>query len=152
MFKLLTPLTVPQCTMIWHNWDLSCHVQLGDPLGQATAQMNVSDLRKALGLPAGELSPDSEQLVASFTQPSPGPALRRYRVRRESMEQLQLIKVALCLFACARCYPHILLMHICLCNLFYIVGNMKLCAWPYPNRVQAKFQAGLNQWHSRHMS
>jgi len=65
--------------------------ELGDPLGQATAQMNVSDLRKALGLPAGELSPDSEQLVASFAHPSPG--LRRYRVRRESMEQLQLIKL-----------------------------------------------------------
>ncbi|XP_046683280.1 G-protein-signaling modulator 2 isoform X2 [Homalodisca vitripennis] len=67
--------------------------ELGDPLGQATAQMNVSDLRKALGMPGGELSPDSEQLVASFAQPSPGPALRRYRVRRESMEQLQLIKL-----------------------------------------------------------
>lgn len=62
-------------------------------MGQATAQMNVSDLRKALGMPGGELSPDSEQLVASFGQPSPGPTLRRYRVRRQSMEQLDLIKV-----------------------------------------------------------
>lgn len=98
--------------------------QLGDPLGQATAQMNVSDLRKALGLPAGELSPDSEQLVASFTQPSPGPALRRYRVRRESMEQLQLIKVALRLFACSRCYPIFLMYLICLCNFLFTVGGV----------------------------
>lgn len=103
--------------IVYVNWNLywPC-VQLGDPLGQATAQMNVSDLRKALGLPAGELSPDSEQLVASFTQPSPGPALRRYRVRRESMEQLQLIKVALRLFACSRCYPNFLLYLICVCG------------------------------------
>lgn len=68
-------------------------LKLGDLLGQATAQMNVSDLRKALGMPGTELSPDSEKLVATFTQPSPGPALRRYRVRRQSMEQLDLIKV-----------------------------------------------------------
>lgn len=63
-------------------------------MGQATAQMNVSDLRKALGMPGDELSPESQQLVNTFCQPSPGPALRRYRVRRQSMEQLDLIKVA----------------------------------------------------------
>ena len=58
-------------------------------MGQATAQMNVSDLRKVLGLPSSDLSPDSLELVSS--QPSPG--LRRYRVRRQSMEQLDLLKV-----------------------------------------------------------
>lgn len=61
-------------------------------MGQATAQMNVSDLRKALGLPVDELSPTSLELVSALSnQPSPG--LRRYRVRRQSMEQLDLIKV-----------------------------------------------------------
>ncbi|KAE8748698.1 hypothetical protein FOCC_FOCC004501 [Frankliniella occidentalis] len=66
--------------------------ELGDPMGQATAQMNVSDLRKALGLPVDDLSPSSLELVSALSnQPSPG--LRRYRVRRQSMEQLDLIKL-----------------------------------------------------------
>lgn len=67
--------------------------ELGDPMGQATAQMNVSDLRKALGMPGDELSPESQQLMNTFCQPSPAPTLRRYRVRRESMELLDLIKL-----------------------------------------------------------
>lgn len=53
-------------------------------MGQATAQMNVTDLRKILGLPLNDLSPDSQQVALSA---------RRYRVRRQSMEQLNLIKV-----------------------------------------------------------
>uniref|UniRef100_A0A8D8YHZ0 G-protein-signaling modulator 2 n=1 Tax=Cacopsylla melanoneura TaxID=428564 RepID=A0A8D8YHZ0_9HEMI len=70
--------------------------QLGDPLGQVTAQMNVTDLRKALGMAASDLSPDSLQLInsynASSNQASPG--VRRYnRVRRNSMDQLDLIKL-----------------------------------------------------------
>ncbi|KAI5729805.1 G-protein-signaling modulator 2 isoform X6 [Diaphorina citri] len=69
--------------------------QLGDPLGQVTAQMNVTDLRKALGMSTNDLSPDSLQLINSYAnanQPSPG--VRRYnRVRRSSMEQLDLIKL-----------------------------------------------------------
>ncbi|RZF32416.1 hypothetical protein LSTR_LSTR001880 [Laodelphax striatellus] len=68
--------------------------ELGDPMGQATAQMNVSDLRKALGMPGDDLSPDTQQLMATFiAQPSPAPTLRRYRVRRQSMELLDLIKL-----------------------------------------------------------
>lgn len=54
-------------------------------MGQATAQMNVSDLRKVLGLPVSDLSPDSLELVS--------PGLQRYRVRRQSMEQLDLFEV-----------------------------------------------------------
>jgi hypothetical protein len=54
-------------------------------MGQATAQMNVSDLRKVLGLPTSDLSPDSLELVS--------PGIQRYRVRRQSMEQLDLFKV-----------------------------------------------------------
>jgi hypothetical protein len=54
-------------------------------MGQATAQMNVSDLRKVLGLPTSDLSPDSMELVS--------PGLQRYGVRRQSMEQLDLFEV-----------------------------------------------------------
>lgn len=48
-------------------------------MGQATAHMNVSDLRKVLGLPI---------VQDDVTQNS-------QRVRRQSMEQLDLIKVYL---------------------------------------------------------
>nr|CAD7460543.1 unnamed protein product [Timema tahoe] len=58
--------------------------ELGDPMGQATAQMNVSDLRKTLGLPYEPTSGAEED------RPSPG--MRRFRVRRQSMEELDLIQ------------------------------------------------------------
>lgn len=71
--------------------------QLGDAMGLATAQMNVSDLRKVLGIPNGDLSPDSQALVDSLGDASsPGSAsggIHRYRVRRQSMGLLDLIKV-----------------------------------------------------------
>nr|CAD7429326.1 unnamed protein product [Timema monikensis] len=59
--------------------------ELGDPMGQATAQMNVSDLRKTLGLPYEPTSGAEEE------RPSPG--MRRFRVRRQSMEELDLIQL-----------------------------------------------------------
>ncbi|KAK6627107.1 G-protein-signaling modulator 2 [Polyplax serrata] len=58
--------------------------ELGDPVGQSTAQVNVTDLRKVLGMPLEDVSPES--------QPSTQSA-RRNRVRRQSMEQLNLIKL-----------------------------------------------------------
>ncbi|CAB0007250.1 unnamed protein product [Nesidiocoris tenuis] len=74
------------------NMHLDISKEIGDNVGQATAQMNISDLRKVLGLPEGDLSPDSIKLVNTYsTQPSP--ALHRYRVRRESMKHLDIIKV-----------------------------------------------------------
>lgn len=66
-------------------------------MGQATAQMNISDLRKVLGLPEGDLSPDSIKLVNTYSN-QPSPALHRYRVRRESMNHLDIIKVCACFF------------------------------------------------------
>ncbi|KAF4517770.1 hypothetical protein B566_EDAN002975 [Ephemera danica] len=57
--------------------------QIGDQLGQATAQMNVTDLRKVLGLPTGDEENNQEQPSAS----------NNHRVRRQSMEQLDLIKM-----------------------------------------------------------
>ncbi|XP_049809258.1 G-protein-signaling modulator 2 isoform X1 [Schistocerca nitens] len=67
--------------------------ELGDTMGQATAQMNVSDLRKVLGLPVTDLSPESQQLLTSLSDQGSPACLRRYRVRRHSMEQLDLIKL-----------------------------------------------------------
>lgn len=76
-------------------------------MGQATAKMNIQDLRKVLGLSDDETSVKSpdvltppEQAMAS-TPPAQNSnekqietaAQRFHRVRRESMEQLNLIKV-----------------------------------------------------------
>ena len=84
-------------------WWLSVSLQLEDKLGQATAQMNVSDLRKVLGLPGGEESsmPESEESRTA----------RAHRVRRQSMEQLDLIKVD----------PHV-----CFFILFYVFSPLLL--------------------------
>jgi len=42
----------------------------------------------------GQLSPDSKELFDTISNTQPSPQLRRYRVRRQSMEQLDLLKVA----------------------------------------------------------
>lgn len=65
-------------------------------MGEDTAKLNLQDLHKALGIsPEGE-NGDSTSLIMS-TSPTKGPSpandLHRYRVRRESMELLDLIKV-----------------------------------------------------------
>lgn len=66
-------------------------LQLEDPMGEATAKMNIADLHKILNLP-DSTSPDEP---SNSTKSEAAPALRRIqRVRRESMEQLDLIKVA----------------------------------------------------------
>lgn len=74
---------------------------MGDTVGESTARMNVSDLRKMLGLPEGPIEADSLSDVRS-TAGSEGAASqtyssnsssRHFRVRRQSMEQLDLIKV-----------------------------------------------------------
>ncbi|KOB72642.1 G-protein-signaling modulator 2 [Operophtera brumata] len=62
---------------------------LGDVLGVATAQMNISDLRKVLGLPA-EQAPVPAAGPADSAPRTPCNALR---VRRQSMEQLSLIQI-----------------------------------------------------------
>ena len=65
--------------------------ELGDTMGQATAQMNVVDLQKMLGIEKADddkknlLNAASANIVAS----SPG----RYRLRRQSMDNLDLIKL-----------------------------------------------------------
>lgn len=80
---------------------------MGDSIGEATARMNVSDLRKVLGMP--DLPSDDESIdnndVTSQSQKNASAAQgnnttrdsssRQIRVRRQSMEQLDLIKVFL---------------------------------------------------------
>lgn len=85
--------------------------QLEDPMGEATAKMNVADLRKVLGLDEEEISVKSPSLTVINDQldvtnsalsyksnsnsiPERTTEYQRFhRVRRESMEQLNLIKV-----------------------------------------------------------
>ncbi|EAT33528.1 AAEL014195-PA, partial [Aedes aegypti] len=75
--------------------------ELGDVVGENTAKMNISDLRKILGLP--ELPNDTLHELSSNQNTQHGGAgalksgsgllSKQYRVRRQSMEQLDLIKL-----------------------------------------------------------
>ncbi|CAG7825962.1 unnamed protein product, partial [Allacma fusca] len=56
--------------------------ELGDQMGQATAQMNVTDLRKVLGM-----SPDDDLTL------SPGEEKKLSGNRRKSMEEMNLIRM-----------------------------------------------------------
>lgn len=66
-------------------------------MGEATAKMNIADLKKILNIPE---SPDSSDSMTprSYCSDSGDKDIsenqRIHRVRRESMEQLSLIKVA----------------------------------------------------------
>lgn len=63
---------------------------LGDVLGMATAQMNICDLRKVLGLP-----PDTEAtpIPSPPTDEGPRTPFNALRIRRQSMEELSLIQI-----------------------------------------------------------
>lgn len=67
--------------------------QLSDPMGEATAKMNITDLKKILNI---DESPDNNSESSSISTPSRSDSLNNqftHRLRRESMEQLSLIKV-----------------------------------------------------------
>ncbi|KAJ8957073.1 hypothetical protein NQ318_007286, partial [Aromia moschata] len=70
--------------------------ELGDPMGEATAKMNISDLKKILNIPE---SPDNDTESPSSSSSSKEEIANNashhqlHRVRRESMEQLSLIKL-----------------------------------------------------------
>lgn len=76
---------------------LNISKELGDQTGQDTAQTNVADLQKILGLDTSHQENDkgrnNNQLsatgAATLASSSPG----RYRLRRQSMDNLDLIKV-----------------------------------------------------------
>ncbi|XP_058817452.1 G-protein-signaling modulator 2 [Topomyia yanbarensis] len=89
--------------------------ELGDMVGENTAKMNISDLRKILGLPElpvdsvsigaiendtlQELTSQNTQISGSGSNASGGKVgggglmSKQFRVRRQSMEQLDLIKL-----------------------------------------------------------
>lgn len=77
---------------------LNISKELEDPMGQATAQMNVDDLQKLLGLQKGQHENNKENIGhklstnigSNFNMSSPC----RYRLRRQSMDNLDLIKVS----------------------------------------------------------
>lgn len=78
------------------NLHLSISKELEDPMGQATAQMNVDDLQKILGLEKGQEHNKENQMhklttntASNYHNSSPG----RYRLRRQSMDNLDLIKL-----------------------------------------------------------
>lgn len=64
-------------------------------MGEATAKMNIADLRKILDLPE---SPESMCDTPSPKEMNDISHQRIQRVRRESMEQLSLIKVVVLCF------------------------------------------------------
>ncbi|KAL5287627.1 GPSM2 family protein [Megaselia abdita] len=70
--------------------------ELDDPVGQQTARVNINDLNRILGLPELEASePHSPVEVHSSTSSNSDSQSnsRIHRVRRQSMEQLNLIKI-----------------------------------------------------------
>ncbi|KAH8361748.1 G-protein-signaling modulator 2 [Drosophila serrata] len=76
--------------------------ELHDPVGESTARVNISDLRKLLGMPESEPSPTEEEARSSASDHSASGHQsdgsensqgRMVRVRRQSMEQLDLIKI-----------------------------------------------------------
>ncbi|KAJ2954561.1 hypothetical protein O0L34_g2846 [Tuta absoluta] len=66
--------------------------ELGDVLGMATAQLNISDLRKVLGWPPETDSPPAAALDVD-NENMPVTPFNALRVRRQSMEQLSLIQI-----------------------------------------------------------
>ncbi|XP_059612409.1 G-protein-signaling modulator 2 isoform X1 [Phlebotomus argentipes] len=77
----------------------SLATELGDPVGESTARMNITDLRKVLGLPEitptdfDAMSSDSQRSKSSPEEQETAQTVRQYRVRRQSMEQLDLLKL-----------------------------------------------------------
>nr|CAH7742108.1 unnamed protein product [Callosobruchus chinensis] len=69
--------------------------ELSDPMGEATAKMNISDLKKILNMPESpEESPDTPTSKSSKSDSLNSLGSQQlHRVRRESMEQLSLIKM-----------------------------------------------------------
>lgn len=85
-----------------HYANLHLHIskELEDQMGQATAQMNVDDLQKILGLEKNQQENDKEnvKLSANATSNITATTPCRYRYWRQSMDKLDLIKVRAGLF------------------------------------------------------
>ncbi|XP_071557662.1 uncharacterized protein Pins isoform X2 [Temnothorax nylanderi] len=83
-----------------HYANLHLHIskELEDQMGQATAQMNVDDLQKILGLEKSQQENNKENLntqksTSNATSNVPTTMPCRYRLRRQSMDNLDLIKL-----------------------------------------------------------
>ncbi|XP_043256513.1 G-protein-signaling modulator 2 [Colletes gigas] len=80
------------------NLHLNISKELEDPMGQATAQMNVDDLQKILGLEKGQQHENNKENIGHKHSTNSESNVNisspcRYRLRRESMDNLDLIKL-----------------------------------------------------------
>lgn len=68
--------------------------ELGDPIGEATARINIGDLKKVLNVPDTQSDTESlAELQQKLQQVKNPVGNRMHRLRRQSMEQLDLIKL-----------------------------------------------------------
>lgn len=71
--------------------------ELGDPIGETTARINIGDLKKVLNVPDTHSETESlaelQQKLMTKNQAPVAASSRMHRLRRQSMEQLDLIKL-----------------------------------------------------------
>jgi G-protein signaling modulator 2 len=71
--------------------------ELGDPIGETTARINIGDLKKVLNVPDSHSETESlaelQQKLMAKNQTPAAQNSRMHRLRRQSMEQLDLIKL-----------------------------------------------------------
>lgn len=71
--------------------------ELGDPIGETTARINIGDLKKVLNVPDSQSDTESlaelQQKLMTKNQAPVAASSRMHRLRRQSMEQLDLIKL-----------------------------------------------------------
>ncbi|XP_004533629.1 G-protein-signaling modulator 2 [Ceratitis capitata] len=86
--------------LLYAESHLNLAVELQDPVGESTARVNISDLRKLLGLPDSPIGCEERSIASDISagieqrSDSSGSSHgRMIRVRRQSMEQLDLIKI-----------------------------------------------------------
>lgn len=97
--------------LYYANLHLHIAKELEDQMGQTTAQMNVDDLQKILGLEKSQQESNKEnmnvqKLSTNSTSNVPATTPYRYRLRRQSMDNLDLIKVCTS-FPIKTLYSHI---------------------------------------------
>ncbi|XP_067617458.1 G-protein-signaling modulator 2 [Eurosta solidaginis] len=86
--------------LLYAEAHLNLAIELQDPVGESTARVNISDLRKLLGLPSSPIDFEERSIASDVSagneqrsDSSGSTHSRMMRVRRQSMEQLDLIKI-----------------------------------------------------------
>ncbi|XP_017472544.1 PREDICTED: G-protein-signaling modulator 2 [Rhagoletis zephyria] len=86
--------------LLYAEAHLNLAVELQDSVGESTARVNIFDLRKLLGLPASPIESEERSIASDISagidqrsDSSGSSQSRMVRVRRQSMEQLDLIKI-----------------------------------------------------------